>query len=58
VAGTVVAVIEPVVEELPVAVVLVPVIANVYAVEDWSPVTVKGEPAPEAVKEPGEDVAV
>jgi hypothetical protein len=36
----------------------VAVTVNVYAVADAKPVTVKGDPAPDAVKPPGLDVTV
>jgi hypothetical protein len=57
--GTVVAVIEDdALDAGPVALALVAVTANVYDVALCNPVTVKGEPAPDAVYDPGVDVAV
>ena len=45
-------------EAAPVSVVFVPVMVNVYEVALCRPVTVRGEPVPVAVKEPGLEVAV
>lgn len=57
--GTVVAVIDAEAEDAgPVAVEFVEATVNVYEVALCNPVTVKGDDAPEAVKPPGDEVAV